>query len=82
MSKSNPFDDLAKAVGFMNEIGSRHSKLQELQTRLREMSIRLQHLERSNDEAAALLKYGPKGFGGPEEWMKARDTWLAQWEKK
>jgi hypothetical protein len=71
----NPLEDLARVVGFMNDIGSRHSKMQEL-------SLRLQRAENLNELAAVLLRDGPKGFGGPEKWMQARDEWLKRYGLK
>jgi hypothetical protein len=66
---THPIDDLRKAVNFMHEIGT-HG------TQVRELVDRLADAEQLNREAFALLKYGPKHFGGQAQWMAARDAWL------
>jgi hypothetical protein len=70
---NNPFDDLAKVFGAMDAMTSRSSKQQELSRRLR-------RAERMNEMAAQLLEFGPKGFGGPENWMVARNKWLEEFK--
>jgi hypothetical protein len=74
MSQSNPFDDLAKVFGAMDAIASRNSKHKDL-------SDRLQYAQQLNEWAAKLLDLGPKGFGGPEKWMAARDHWLENFRR-